>query len=292
LALFCCHQGLALPPNAPYLLATMPELPEVETTVRGLARFLEGERIARVAVNRPDLRRPFPPDLVQVLTGARVTGMGRRAKYGLIHTNRDVTMVFHLGMSGRWRIEPEVPDKHDHLVLETAPGHVLALNDARRFGSVDLVATDQLDVWGPFAKLGPEPLGEALTPKHLRTAFANRIAPIKQMLLDQTIVAGLGNIYVCEALFRSGIRPDKEAGRVSLPALSKLVPAIREVLSESIAAGGSTIRDYTQPNGELGYFAASWQVYGREGEACACGAPVQRFVQGGRSTFWCRTCQK
>jgi formamidopyrimidine-DNA glycosylase len=270
----------------------MPELPEVETTVRGLARFLEGERIARVAVNRPDLRRPFPADLVQVLTGARVTGMGRRAKYGLIHTDRDATMVFHLGMSGRWRIEPEVADKHDHLVLETSAGHVLALNDARRFGSVDLVATEQLDAWGPFATLGPEPLGDGLTPKHLRAAFANRIAPIKQMLLDQRIVAGLGNIYVCEALFRSGIRPDKEAGRVSLPALSKLVPAIREVLSESIAAGGSTIRDYAQPNGELGYFAASWQVYGREGEACACGAPVQRFVQGGRSTFWCRTCQK
>lgn len=270
----------------------MPELPEVETTVRGLARFLEGERIARVRMNRPDLRRPFPSDLVQALTGARVTALGRRAKYGLIHTDRDQTMVFHLGMSGRWRIEPEKADKHDHLVLETGSGHVLALNDARRFGSVDLVKTDELEAWGPFAALGPEPLSPELTPRHLALAFRDRVAPIKQLLLDQTIVAGLGNIYVCEALFRSGIRPNKEAGRVSQPALQRLVPAIRDVLGESIAAGGSTIRDYAQPSGELGYFAASWQVYGREGQSCRCGAPILRFVQGGRSTFWCRKCQK
>lgn len=278
--------------TTPYLTPTMPELPEVETTVRGLARYLEGERIARVTLNRADLRRPFPPDLVQVLTGARVTTMGRRAKYGLIHTDRDQTMVFHLGMSGRWRIEPEKPEKHDHLVLETGSGHVLALNDARRFGSVDLVPTGTLDSWGAFAALGPEPLGDGLTAAHLKAHFAGRIAPIKQMLLDQQVVAGLGNIYVCEALFRSGIRPDEEAGRVTLPALKKLVPAIREVLSESIAAGGSTIRDYAQPNGELGYFATSWQVYGREGQACLCGGTVRRFVQGGRSTFWCPKCQK
>lgn len=270
----------------------MPELPEVETTVRGLARFLNGERIARVAVNRPDLRRPFPPDLVQTLTGARVTGMGRRAKYGLVHTDREVTLVFHLGMSGRWRIEPERPEKHDHLVLTTSAGHTLALNDARRFGSVDLVPSAGLESWGPFAKMGPEPLGPDLTPTHLKAAFRDRIAPVKLLLLDQGIVAGLGNIYVCEALFRSGIRPDKAAGKVTLPALKRLVPAIRDVLTESIAAGGSTIRDYAQPTGELGYFATSWQVYGREGEACLCGGPVLRFVQGGRSTFWCRKCQK
>jgi formamidopyrimidine-DNA glycosylase len=270
----------------------MPELPEVETTVRGLARFLEGERIARIAVNRPDLRRPFPPDLVQTMTGALVTAMGRRAKYGLIHTDRGQTMVFHLGMSGRWRIEPERAEKHDHLVIETGSGHVLALNDARRFGSVDLAPTDGLEAWGPFAGMGPEPLGDDLNAQHLRASFRDRTAPIKQLLLDQTIVAGLGNIYVCEALFRSGIRPDKAAGRVGLPALTRLVPAIREVLTESIAAGGSTIRDYAQPTGELGYFATSWQVYGREGQPCTCGAPVLRFVQGGRSTFWCRKCQK
>lgn len=270
----------------------MPELPEVETTVRGLARYLEGERIARVAVNRPDLRRPFPPGLVQNLTGATVTGLGRRAKYGLIHTDRDQTMVFHLGMSGRWRIEPEQAEKHDHLVLETGAGHVLALNDARRFGSVDLIDTAALDQWPPFAALGPEPLGDDLTARHLQQAFKDRIAPVKPLLLDQRIVAGLGNIYVCEALYRSGIRPDKEAGKISRPALERLVPAIKTVLAESIEAGGSTIRDYAQPNGELGYFAASWRVYGREGEACDCGGTVTRFNQGGRSTFWCQKCQK
>ncbi|MEJ5977574.1 bifunctional DNA-formamidopyrimidine glycosylase/DNA-(apurinic or apyrimidinic site) lyase [Novosphingobium sp. PS1R-30] len=270
----------------------MPELPEVETTVRGLARYLDGAKIARVSVNRPDLRRPFPPGLVQTLTGATVTGLGRRAKYGLIHTDRDQTVVFHLGMSGRWRIEPDTIEKHDHLVLETAAGHVLALNDARRFGSVDLVDSAALDQWPPFAALGPEPLGNDLTPRHLHQAFKDRIAPVKPLLLDQRIVAGLGNIYVCEALFRAGIRPDKEAGKISRPALERLVPAIKTVLAESIEAGGSTIRDYAQPNGELGYFAASWRVYGREGEPCACGGTVARFNQGGRSTFWCPKCQK
>jgi formamidopyrimidine-DNA glycosylase len=237
----------------------MPELPEVETTVRGLARFLEGERIARVAVNRADLRRPFPPGLVQALTGARVTSLGRRAKYGLIHTDRGQTMVFHLGMSGRWRIEPARMDKHDHLVLETGAGHVLALNDARRFGSVDLVDTAALDAFPPFAALGPEPLGDDLTAAHLTRAFAGRTAPVKPLLLDQRIVAGLGNIYVCEALHRAKIRPDKLAGRVARLAAARLVPAIKAVLAESIAAGGSTIRDYAQPSGELGYFAASWR---------------------------------
>jgi formamidopyrimidine-DNA glycosylase len=270
----------------------MPELPEVETTVRGLARYLEGEQIVRVAVNRPDLRRPFPPNLVQSLTGARVIGLSRRAKYGLIETDRDQTMVFHLGMSGRWRIEPDTPDKHDHLVLETGSGHVLALNDARRFGSVDLIDTNALDHWPPFAALGPEPLGDALTPRHFANAFASRFAPVKPLLLDQRIVAGLGNIYVCEALYRAHIRPDKEAGKISRPALERLVPAIKAVLSASIEAGGSTIRDYAQPNGELGYFAASWRVYGREGEPCPCGGKVERFTQGGRSTFWCPKCQK
>lgn len=271
----------------------MPELPEVETTVRGLARYLEGEQIARVAVNRPDLRRPFPPDLVQVLTGARVTALGRRAKYGLVHTDRGQTMVFHLGMSGRWRIEPDAADKHDHLVLETGAGHVLALNDARRFGSVDLVDTAGLEQWPAFAALGPEPLGDELTPAHLATAFKGRAAPVKPLLLDQRIVAGLGNIYVCEALLRAGIRPDRAAGSISRKGLERLVPEIKAVLGESIEAGGSTIRDYAQPNGELGYFAASWRVYGREGEDCHhCGQPVRRMVQGGRSTFWCGTCQK
>ena len=276
----------------------MPELPEVETTVRGLARVLQGVRIARVRVNRPDLRRPFPAGLGQALTGATVTGLGRRAKYGLIHTDRGQTMVFHLGMSGRWRIEPDTPDKHDHLVLETdsgpaaEPGKVLALNDARRFGSVDLVDTAALDSFARFAALGPEPLGDGLSPGHLAEAFRLRVAPVKALLLDQRIVAGLGNIYVCEALHRAGISPEREGGKVRRRELDRLVTAIRDVLTESIAAGGSTIRDYAQPNGELGYFAANWQVYGRDGDRCACGGAVIRIVQAGRSSFWCPGCQK
>ena len=270
----------------------MPELPEVETTVRGLARVLDGVRIVRAEVRRADLRRPFPPGLVQAMTGASVTGVGRRAKYGLIHTDRDQTMVFHLGMSGRWRIDPGEIDSHDHLLLETAGGHLLALNDARRFGSVDLVDTDALETWPPFAALGPEPLEDDFTPSHLAAAFRGRISPVKVLLLDQRIVAGLGNIYVCEALYRARIRPDKAAGKVSRAALARLVPAIRAVLEQAIAAGGSTIRDYAQPSGELGYFAHSWQVYGREGKSCPCGGKVERMVQGGRSTFWCPACQK
>ncbi|ANY21432.1 Formamidopyrimidine-DNA glycosylase [Tsuneonella dongtanensis] len=271
----------------------MPELPEVETTVRGLAAFLDGERIERVAVNRPDMRRPFPLGLVQSLTNARVTGLGRRAKYGLIHTDRDTTLVFHLGMSGRWRIDPETPDKHDHLVLETAT-HRFALNDARRFGSVDLVDTGELDHWPAFAALGPEPLGPDLTARHLHLAFAGRRQAIKLLLLDQRIVAGLGNIYVCEALWRAGIDPRKAAGSVSLARLARLVPMIREVLEQSIVDGGSTLRDYARPDGQLGYFATRFAVYGREGEAClnADGGKVRRIVQGGRSTWFCPRCQR
>jgi len=269
----------------------MPELPEVETTVRGLATVLEGRRIERVRINRADLRRPFPEGLGQALTGAVVTGMGRRAKYGLVHTDRGQTMVFHLGMSGRWRIDPAQIEKHDHLVLETEH-HVLVLNDARRFGSVDLVETDRLDAWPPFAALGPEPLGDELSPAHLARAFAGRIAAVKLLLLDQRIVAGLGNIYVCEALFRAHIDPRKDGGKVSRAALGRLVPAIRDVLCESILAGGSTLRDYARPDGELGYFAKDFDVYGREGEPCACGGTVQRIVQGGRSTWFCPKCQK
>lgn len=271
----------------------MPELPEVETTVRGLARYLDGARLTRVETRRADLRRPFPPDLVQVLTGATVTALGRRAKYGLIHTDRGQTMVFHLGMSGRWRIEPEELGKHDHLVLETESGHVLALCDPRRFGSVDLVEEARLAQWPAFAALGPEPLGDALSAAHLKSALKGRSAAIKLMLLDQRIVAGLGNIYVCEALFRAGIDPRKAAGKVSGPALERLVPQIKAVIAEAIEAGGSTLRDYAQVDGELGYFSKSFDVYDRHDQPCTrCGAPVQRFAQGGRSTWHCAKCQK
>jgi formamidopyrimidine-DNA glycosylase len=271
----------------------MPELPEVETTVRGLARHLHGELLATVSARREGLRRPFPPELAQVLTGARVTGLGRRAKYGLIHTDRASTMIFHLGMSGRWRIDPESLGKHDHLVIETGGGSVLALCDPRRFGSVDLVDTVLLERWPPFAALGPEPLGGTLTPGHLRRAFADRSAAIKLLLLDQRIVAGLGNIYVCEALFRARIEPRKSAGKVSQAALARLVPAIEQVLQEAIAAGGSSLRDYARPDGELGYFSKSFDVYDREGEPCrGCEGTIRRIAQGGRSTWFCPKCQR
>ncbi|MEZ0243060.1 MAG: bifunctional DNA-formamidopyrimidine glycosylase/DNA-(apurinic or apyrimidinic site) lyase [Sphingomonas sp.] len=269
----------------------MPELPEVETTVRGLTPVLEGEVIERVTLRRADLRRAFPQDLGQRLTGARVTRLGRRAKYGLIDTDRGDTMIFHLGMSGRWRIDPAELLTHDHLVMETAK-HRLALNDARRFGSVDLVPTDALDAWPAFAALGPEPLGPDFDAKYLAGVFEDRAAPVKALLLDQRVVAGLGNIYVCEALFMAGIAPTRPAGQVAKARLVKLVDAIREVLSAAIEAGGSTIKDYAQPDGELGYFARQWRVYGREGEPCVCGGKVERRVDSGRSTFWCPKCQR
>src|SRR5215212_1581966 len=268
----------------------MPELPEVETTVRGLARVLKGRRIDHVEVRRPDLRRAMPVDLGQRLTGARVTGLRRRAKYGLIDTDRGDTLVFHLGMSGRWRIDPAEIEKHDHLLLETEDGRRLALNDARRFGSLDVVRTDELTDWPPFKVLGPEPM--ELTPEELRHRLRGRTASIKLLLLDQSIVAGLGNIYVCEALYRAGIHPKRAGGSVSPERLERLVPAIKDVLGEAIEAGGSTLRDFASPDGELGYFSKTFAVYGREGEPCACGGIVRRIVQGGRSTFYCPRCQR
>jgi len=268
----------------------MPELPEVETTVRGLARVLEGRRIARVEARRADLRRSFPKDLGQRLTGAKVIGLGRRAKYGLIHTDRDDTMIFHLGMSGSWRINRSELEKHDHLLLETEEGTRLALNDPRRFGSVDLVPTGELDEWPAFAALGPEPL--ELEARDLKRRLAGRSAAIKLLLLDQGIVAGLGNIYVCEALYRAGIHPKRAGGSVSLARLERLVVAIREVIDEAIEAGGSTLRDFASPDGELGYFSKTFAVYDREGKTCGCGGTVKRFVQGGRSTFYCPACQR
>ena len=267
----------------------MPELPEVETTVRGLSRVLKGRRIERVEARRPDLRRALPVDLGQRLTGTRVTDLRRRAKYGLIDTDRGDTLVFHLGMSGHWRIDPSETAKHDHFLIETDDGHRLALNDARRFGSLDLVRTGELDQWPPFAALGPEPLD--LDARELKRRLAGRTAAIKLLLLDQGIVAGLGNIYVCEALYRAGIHPRRAGGSISLNRLKRLVPAIHDVLAEAIAAGGSTLRDFASPNGELGYFPKSFAVYDREGKPCACGGTVKRIVQGGRSTFYCPKCQ-
>ena len=268
----------------------MPELPEVETTVRGLAKVLQGRRIRHVEARRADLRRAFPDDLGQRLTGATITGLGRRAKYGLIHTDRDDTMVFHLGMSGSWRINRSELQKHDHLLLETDEGTRLALNDPRRFGSVDLVPTAELPEWPPFKALGPEPLD--LTTSELKRRLAGRSAAIKLLLLDQSIVAGLGNIYVCEALFRARIHPARAGGAISLDRLKRLVPAIHDVLDEAIAAGGSTLKDFSSPDGELGYFSKRFDVYDREGQPCRCGGSVRRIVQGGRSTFYCPKCQR
>jgi formamidopyrimidine-DNA glycosylase len=270
----------------------MPELPEVETTVRGIAAVLQDQVLTRVEPRRADLRRPIPVDLRQRLTGARVTGLGRRAKYGLIETDRGDSLIFHLGMSGRWRVDPSEIEKHDHLILETGNGRVLALNDHRRFGSLDLVQSDSLSEWPAFKALGPEPLSDAFSHKTLTSAFEGRSASIKSLLLDQRIVAGLGNIYVCEALHMAGIQPHKPAGQVATARLKPLVTAIKEVLAAAIEAGGSTLRDFARPDGELGYFSKQWRVYGREGEACTCGKPVMRRIDGGRSTFYCAKCQR
>lgn len=270
----------------------MPELPEVETTVQGLVPVLQGRRLVTVEARRPDLRRPFPPDLRQRLTGATVIGLSRRAKYGLIATDRGDTLVFHLGMSGRWRIDPADLGAHDHFLIETDVGRRAVLNDPRRFGSLDLVATDSLGEWAPFAAMGPEPLGPDFDAGHLLDALAGRSAPIKALLLDQRIVAGLGNIYVCEALHMAGIAPTRAGGRISRPRLERLVEAIRTVLLAAIEAGGSSLRDYARPSGELGYFSKQWRVYGREGEACHCGTAIRRRVDSGRSTFFCPRCQR
>ena len=267
----------------------MPELPEVETTVRGLAHVLEGRRIASIEARRPDLRRALPEDLGQRLTGARVTALRRRAKYGLIDTDRGDTLVFHLGMSGKWLIN-KTPEKHDHFLIETEDGDRLALNDPRRFGSLDLVKSAALADWPPIAALGPEPFD--IDAAQLRRRLKGRKAAIKLLLLDQRIVAGLGNIYVCEALFRARIHPQRAGGSVSLARLERLVPDIRAVLTEAIAAGGSSLRDFASPDGELGYFSKQFSVYGREGEPCVCGGAVKRIVQGSRSTFYCPRCQR
>ena len=268
----------------------MPELPEVETTVRGLAKVLQGRRIERVEARRPDLRRALPVDLGQRLTASRVTGLRRRAKYGLIDTDRGDTLVFHLGMSGHWRIDPTEIGKHDHFLLETDEGRQLSLNDPRRFSSLDLVRTDDLEGWAPLKALGPEPLD--IDARELKRRLAGRSAAIKLLLLDQGIVAGLGNIYVCEALHRAGIHPTRPGGSVSVERLKRLVKAIQDVLSKAIEAGGSTLRDFASPDGELGYFSKAFAVYDREGVACPCGGTIRRIAQGGRSTFFCPKCQR
>ena len=279
----------------------MPELPEVETVMRGLAARLEGRVIVRAAVNRADLRFPFPPGLAKRLTGAGVIGFRRRAKYILMRIAGGDSVLIHLGMSGRMLIERagrNAAVKHEHMVLETDDGWRVGLVDPRRFGAVDLMRTEGEDAHRLLAGLGPEPLEAGFGAKVLAAALAGKRTPIKAALLDQSVVAGLGNIYVCEALFRAGISPLAPAATVSGARIGRLVREIRATLGEAIAAGGSSLRDYVQPDGELGYFQHAWKVYGREGEVCAqCKGPpgcqgIQRIVQAGRSTFYCPRAQR
>ena len=281
----------------------MPELPEVETVRRGLAPLLEGETIAAATAFRPDLRFPFPDRFAERLVGRRIGTLGRRAKYLLLPLDSGETLVIHLGMSGRLLVEgPEAASPgrfhraidrlpaHDHVEIRLGSGRRLVYNDVRRFGFFNLVA-------GPgeaaFPDLGPEPLGIAFSAATLASALAGRRGPIKPALLDQKIVAGLGNIYVCEALHRAGISPARPAGGLSEAETLRLVAAIRAVLEEAIAAGGSTLRDYRHEDGSLGYFQHAFAVYDREGEGCTrpgCGGSIVRSVQAGRSTFACDTC--
>lgn len=281
----------------------MPELPEVETVRRGLVPAMEGAVIARAAVNRPDLRWPFPANMAARLTGARVTALRRRSKYILADLDRGETLLIHLGMSGRMTVSgdplgvfhhahPE-PAKHDHVVFEMDNGARITFNDARRFGAMDLFARGG-GHW-LLDDLGPEPLGNTFNEPYLVAALRGRNTPAKVALLDQRIVAGLGNIYVCEALHRAGINPRRKAGRIAPARVGQLVPIIRAVLTEAIAAGGSSLRDHRQTDGALGYFQHVFNAYDREGAPCAtpgCAGHIRRIVQAGRSTFYCPRCQR
>ncbi|MBV7257336.1 bifunctional DNA-formamidopyrimidine glycosylase/DNA-(apurinic or apyrimidinic site) lyase [Pacificimonas sp. WHA3] len=269
----------------------MPELPEVETTMRGVAPLLVGERLTAVEVRRPDLRWPIPPDFRQRLQGAVVTSVGRRAKYGLMHTDRGDSVILHLGMSGRLRLNPDRDEKHDHVLFETGKGRI-ALNDARRFGSLHIVETDRLETQPLIAACGPEPLGPEFGAAHVRSVTKDSLSPVKALLLDGRRIAGLGNIYVCEALFEAGIRPTRKGARLTKADAGRLAQTIPAVLSRAIAAGGSSLRDYAQPSGELGYFQHDFRVYGREREPChRCGTAIRRIVQSARSSFFCPSCQ-
>ena len=279
----------------------MPELPEVETVMRGLRQRLEGRVIVRATAHRPDLRWPLPENLQHRLTGARITSFRRRGKYILMRLAGGNSVLLHLGMSGRivlTPLRPNMPTPHEHLVLETDEGWRLGFVDPRRFGSVDLVPTPEEEKHKLLAGLGPEPLDPAFTPALLSAALAGKHTPIKAALLDQKVVAGLGNIYVCEALFRARLSPLRSAHTIPGARAGRLVPAIKATLQDAIAAGGSSLRDYVQPDGELGYFQHAWKVYSREGEPCercpgrpACPG-VRRITQSGRSRFYCPRSQR
>jgi formamidopyrimidine-DNA glycosylase len=276
----------------------MPELPEVETVMRGLAQRLEGHRIRRAALSRGDLRRAIPSGLAARLTGSMVIGFRRRGKYILMRLSGGDSLLIHLGMSGRMSVRLQSFDeagreKHEHLIMETEEGWRIGLIDPRRFGLLDLMPTAAEDAHPLLRDMGPEPLDEGFTTATLSAALAGRRTPIKAALLDQRIVAGLGNIYVSEALFRARVSPRRLAASVPGARAARLVPAIKETLREAIEAGGSSLRDYVQPDGELGYFQHAWKVYGRAGLPCErCpGAPtcagIRRIAQSGRSTFLC-----
>lgn len=283
----------------------MPELPEVETVRRGLAPVMERQVIATARVNRPDLRWPFPQEMDRRLTGARVERLRRRSKYILADLSTGETLLIHLGMSGRMLVSGDplglfahdhpAAEKHDHVVLDMASGARITFNDPRRFGAMDLMPTATAETHKLLAALGPEPLGNGFSESHLVEALRRRNTPIKSALLDQKIVAGLGNIYVCEALFRAGIHPARKARNISARRIASLVPIIRTVLQEAISAGGSSLRDFRQADGELGYFQHSFDVYGREAAPCrgaGCHDTIRRITQSGRSSFYCPSCQR
>ncbi len=271
----------------------MPELPEVETICRGLAPKLEGRTLIRVEQRRPDLRIPFPPGFAARLTGRRVTRLGRRGKYILVHLDNGDVLIVHLGMSGRLILTSTpapAPGPHDHVILESDEGTIVTFHDHRRFGLMTLCREAELETHPLLKDLGPEPLGEDFDGSSLSAALRGRRTAIKAALLDQRVVAGLGNIYVCEALWRARISPRRLAHSVAGVRAERIVGAVREVLAEAIAAGGSSLSDYRQADGELGYFQHSFAVFGREGEpcpGCACKGAIRRIVQGGRSTFYC-----
>lgn len=281
----------------------MPELPEVETVRRGLAPAMEGKVIARLEVNRPDLRFPFPERFQERAEGARIVGIGRRAKFLVTELSTGEALIMHLGMSGRFTVnsastaafhhDPGTNPAHNHVVFHMQGGATVTYNDPRRFGFMELWPSERLDTYPRIENLGPEPLSNHFNAAYLDDQFRGKAAPIKAALLDQSVIAGLGNIYVCEALFRSGISPRRKAASVAGKRNQRLAPAINEVISEAIAAGGSSISDFASASGELGYFQKQFDVYDREGDACkSCGTAIKRIVQSGRSTFFCSTCQR